>query len=73
MKFNNFGKFMQAIQRKNVQVFIRPLLREGKLKLIKNLHHLICLLMESLKILCFRSVAPMVCMFKNKQDHHFFN
>ena len=36
-------------QRKNTQVFIGPLLKEGRLKLIKTIHHLIRLLMESSK------------------------
>ena len=51
------------LQRKNTQVFIGPLLREGRLKSIKTIHHLIRMLMESLKIeLCFVSVAPTVCV-----------
>ena len=36
---------------KITQVFIMPLLREGRLKLIETIHHLIHLLMESLKSL----------------------
>ena len=48
-------------QRKNKQVFIEPVLEEGRLKLIKAMYHLICLLMGSSKSL-FCSVAPVVCM-----------
>ena len=33
--------------RKNMQVFIRPVLKEGRLKSIKTIYHLIRLLMES--------------------------
>ena len=43
------------LQRKILQVFIGPLLKEGKLKLIKTMHHLIRLLMES-ENLCFISI-----------------
>ena len=43
------------------QVFIGPVLKEGRLKSIKTIYHLIRLLMESLKI-CLVSVPPMVCM-----------
>ena len=38
------------LQEKNAQVFIGPVLEEGRLKLIKTIYHLIRLLMESSKI-----------------------
>ena len=43
-------------------VLIKPLLREGRLKSIKPIHHLICLLMDKFKNLCLISVAPMICV-----------
>ena len=39
--------------RKNMQVFIGPVLEEGRPKSIKIIHHLICLLMVSSKIFVF--------------------
>ena len=41
-----------------MQVFIGPVLEEGRLKSIKTIHHLICLLIWS----SFISVAPLVCV-----------
>ena len=61
IKNNLFHK----LQRKNTQVFIRPLLREGRLKSIKTIHHLIHLFMGSSKI-CFVPVAPTVCMLQSQ-------
>ena len=49
-------------QRKNMQVFIEPLLREASLKSIKPLHHLTCQFMESSKDLRLISVVPMACL-----------
>ena len=45
-----------------MQVFIRPVLEEGRFKSIKTIHHPIRLLMGSLQLFCFISVAPMVCV-----------
>ena len=39
------------LQKNNMQVFVGPLLEEGRPKPIKTIHHLIRLLMESSKII----------------------
>ena len=60
-----------------MQVFIGPIIKEGRLKSIRTIHHLICLLMESSKFLfCFCSPNGMlvtcICLRcdKHKQDHY---
>ena len=50
------------LQKKTTQVFIRPVLEEGRLKSIKTIYYLIRLFMESLKIFVFVSLAPTVCV-----------
>ena len=47
--------------KKIMQVFIRPVLEEGRFKSIKTIYYLIRLFMESLKI-CFVSLDPTVCV-----------
>ena len=54
---------LHMLHRNFTQVLIKPLLRKGSvIKSIKPMYHLICLLMGSLKIFCFISVAPIVCV-----------
>ena len=45
-----------------MQVFIGPVLKEGRLKLFKTIYHLIRLFIDSSKNLCFASLAPTVCV-----------
>ena len=68
-------------QRKNKQVFIGPLLGEGRLQSITTIHHLIYLFMKSSKIFVSFCSPNNECVTwaclqcgKRKQDlRHFFN
>ena len=53
---------LRMLQKKTMKVFIGPVLKEGRLNSIKTIYHLIRLFMESLKLFCFVSLAPMVCV-----------
>ena len=68
------------LQRNNTQVFIKPLFREGRLKLIKLYTPSYPSAHEEFENLCFVSAASMVCMshvlvfniVDIKNHHHFF-
>ena len=76
MKFKIIHKITHATKKEKMQVFIRPVLEEGRLKSIKTIYHIIHLLMESLKIFCSSNGMHVVCVClqcgKRKRDRHHF-
>ena len=58
----NWVKLRMLQRRFFTQVLIEPLLKKGSVKSIKPIYHLTRLLMGSLKIFCFISVATTDCV-----------